>query len=409
MTRFLLKFSLLVVLPLATLALLSALATSPSPPSGVRANVSVADLERGRQVWKSLALGNLREGQERRVILSGRDMNLGLSYLAGRLGLAGAAVSVERDALRVRTGARLPGLPVPRYLNMELVLRPEGKLLAPASLRLGTLPLPAGLAGPVLGWGLALSPVAPHYAVARDMLQAARLEEGRLYLTFVWRGKALEAAMAQGAGLDAQALEAQRKNLAGRTGREFAPLLGRAFALARERSARGDPVAENRAALTAVAERVLGTRLVTVGGVSGLRRGGSGIRLDGRADLAQHFALSAFLAATGGEGFSNVAGLYKELRDAREGSGFSFNDLAADRAGSRLGEAATRSAREARRVQGMLAGKKDARAFFPPVDDLPEFMGQAEFQRRFGDVDAPAYRAMEDKIEARIAALPLYR
>jgi hypothetical protein len=209
-------------------------------------------------------------------------------------------------------------------------------------------------------------------------------------------------------GLDAQALEAHRQHLAGQPGRDFAVLLGRVFEHARQRSAQGDPVSENRAALTALAERALGTRLVTVQGVSGARPGG-GLRLAGRADFAQHFALSAFLAATGGEGFSDLAGLYKELRDAREGSGFSFNDLAADRAGSRLGEASTRSAAEARRIQAALAGAKEAGAFFPRVDDLPEFMGQSEFERRFGGVDAPAYKAMAERIEKRIAALPLYR
>lgn len=406
--RFLLAVSLLLALPLSLLVLLFALATSPVPPVGMGTGLSVADLERGRQVWKSLAPGSLREGAVRQVTLSGGDLALGLNFLAGRLGLAGAGATVRRDALVIRASTHLQGLPQVRYLNLELTLRPAGDLLAPAGLRLGHVPLPAGMMGPVMDWGLRLSPVAPQYRVARDMLRGVRLGEGRVSLAFVWRGQALEAAMAEGAGLDAQALEAHRQHLAGQAGAEFAPLLGRAFEHARKRSAKGDPVAENRAALTALAERALGTRLVTVRGVAGPRPGG-GLRLAGRADFAQHFALSAFLAATGGEGFSDLAGLYKELRDAREGSGFSFNDLAADRAGSRLGEASTHSERGARRIQAALAGAKDARAFFPRVDDLPEFMGQAEFRRRFGGPEAPAYQAMADKIEQRIAALPLYR
>jgi hypothetical protein len=40
---------------------------------------------------------------------------------------------------------------------------------------------------------------------------------------------------------------------------------------------------------------------------------------------------------------------------------------------------------------------------------LPEFMPEAEFKRRFGGIDAPAYKRMMDDIERRIAALPLYR
>lgn len=408
LSRLLLKLSLLVVLPLAVLALLASLATSPRPSVVRGADLAVADLERGRQVWSTLGLRHMREGQERQVRFSGQDLSLGLNYLAGRMGLEGAAVSVARDRLVIRASQRLPRLPVPRYLNMEMILVQDGDRLAPAWLRLGTVPLPSALAGLLLGWGLALSPVAPQYVVARDMLRSARLGRDQLVLNFVWRGQALEQAMEKSAGLDAGVVDVYRQRLAALKERDLAPLLGQMFSLARERSEAGDPVAENRAALTALAERALGQRLVSVRGVHGLGRQGS-VHLKGRQDFAQHFALSAFIAATGGEGLSDAAGLYKELRDAREGSGFSFNDLAADRAGSRLGEASTHTAREARRVQGVLAGVKDAGVFFPRVDDLPEFMRQAEFERRFGGVDGPAYKAMVEKIEASIRALKLYR
>ena len=41
----------------------------------------------------------------------------------------------------------------------------------------------------------------------------------------------------------------------------------------------------------------------------------------------------------------------------------------------------------------------------PPWADLPEFMPEAEFKRRFGGIDAPAYEEMMQKIEQRVAAL----
>ena len=46
---------------------------------------------------------------------------------------------------------------------------------------------------------------------------------------------------------------------------------------------------------------------------------------------------------------------------------------------------------------------------FPKVKDLPEFMNPAEFKRRFGGVGEPAYVEQVKEIEARVAALPLYR
>jgi hypothetical protein len=45
----------------------------------------------------------------------------------------------------------------------------------------------------------------------------------------------------------------------------------------------------------------------------------------------------------------------------------------------------------------------------PATRDLPEFMPEAEFKRRFGGIDAPAYKKMVAEIDRRIAALPLYR
>jgi hypothetical protein len=83
--------------------------------------------------------------------------------------------------------------------------------------------------------------------------------------------------------------------------------------------------------------------------------------------------------------------------------------MAANRAGTVLGDKATRSESEAHATQALLARAKSDSVFFPKVDDLPEFMSKAEFERRYGGIDAPAYRAMMQKIDARIAALAAYR
>jgi hypothetical protein len=45
----------------------------------------------------------------------------------------------------------------------------------------------------------------------------------------------------------------------------------------------------------------------------------------------------------------------------------------------------------------------------PATADLPEFMPEREFQRRFGGIDAPAYKKMMTDIEGRIASLSFYR
>jgi len=55
------------------------------------------------------------------------------------------------------------------------------------------------------------------------------------------------------------------------------------------------------------------------------------------------------------------------------------------------------------------AGVRDA-DILPSVSDLPEFMPEAEFKRRYGGIRrAGPTSARMDDIERRIAALPLYR
>lgn len=384
------------------------LASDPQPRLKRPAQISMADLDRGKALIDSLGLRRMREGETRRLIVSQADMDRGVNYLASRLARGSASAEIVAGKLRVRASLPLPWLP--RYLNLELTLVQAGKLLAPTELRLGALSVPAALSGSLAYRALSLSPYTKQLAVARELLDSAQLSGQTLALGFAWRGAAIERAMAGVAGQDADAgaLDVYRAHLGKVGGGDFAVLLGEAFSLAKGRSGDHAPVLENRAALTVLAETALGGKLLSRQGTVNLQRRAS-LHLAGRGDFSQHFALSAFLAATGGEGLSDMAGLYKELKDTQGGSGFSFTDLAADRAGSRLGEASTHSPAAARKVQERLAGTRDAALFFPKVKDLPEFMDEAEFRRRFGAVGAPAYLRMMQEIEGRIAALGLYR
>jgi hypothetical protein len=116
--------------------------------------------------------------------------------------------------------------------------------------------------------------------------------------------------------------------------------------------------------------------------------------------------VSALLAAEGTTPLSRAVGIYKEIADSRGGSGFSFNDIAADRAGTRFGE---RAVRDPAALQALVArGVSDA-DLMPRFDDLPEFMAEPEFLRRFGGVGAPAYNQMIAEIDRRVDGLKFTR
>ena len=130
------------------------------------------------------------------------------------------------------------------------------------------------------------------------------------------------------------------------------------------------------------------------------------LTLRGRHDSAQHYVVSAALAAWAGEPVATAIGVYKELEDARRGSGFSFADLAADRAGTRLGELVAADAPRLDEVLGKDPGDAD---LLPALDGLPEFLPEAEFRRRYGGPEEPAYEKVAAEIERRLSQLALYR
>lgn len=402
------RLAWLVVFLLVLSSALFIAGTDSKPGLSRSSQVSVADLDRGKAIFDAIELRRIKEGEVRQLVLTESDLDLGLNYLTHRLAHGSASVRIALSQLNIRASLPLPGMH--RFVNLEITLAPGGEVLRPERLRVGHLPLPAALSGRLLYWGLARSTYGDELLAAQSMLDSAKLVNQTLALRFTWRGAWVAQVMRGGGGQAGARHEPSvyHVRLRQTQSRNLAVLLGEVFALAQERSKSFDPVDENRAALTSLAELVMGSRVMGGQGMTRAERR-KGIKLAGRVDFAQHFAVSAFLAATGGENLSDMAGLYKELKDAEGGSGFSFNDLAADRAGSRLGEVATRSRVDALKLQQRLAKVQDARAFFPLVHDLPEFMPQAEFQRRFGGVGQPEYRRMTAQIEARIAGLAVYR
>jgi hypothetical protein len=185
------------------------------------------------------------------------------------------------------------------------------------------------------------------------------------------------------------------------------------FSLARDRG--GDAAQENQAALLALViffgdarfERLTGT--VRTGALKGHRRKNADVLLGGRRDLLLHFTISAGLQLVSDHGVAMAIGEFKELLDsAGGGTGFSFVDLAADRSGVRFAEVAVRSGGSSRGLQRNLAVSSSERDFFPDFKDLVEGLSDTAFERQFGGVDDPRYKAVVQKIDRRLSVAPAY-
>ncbi len=132
------------------------------------------------------------------------------------------------------------------------------------------------------------------------------------------------------------------------------------------------------------------------------------IKVRDRNDLSRHFWVSAALAVLSDESHSISVGITKELMDATAGgSGFSFVDLTADRAGTRFTVVATRNANSARYLQLRIREGVAVADFFPEIEGLPEGISADDFQNAYGGLGGAETTRIVDEINRRLATCSL--
>lgn len=408
--------ALLALVAAALVALAAALQGKPSVQ--LQHAPDSTDVARALSLARTHDPRRARPGVVSALRVNERDVEVLLNHAALRRLDATTGVSFENRAATVRSSLHLPPNPFGRWLNVQARLLETGGLPALDSLQLGRLPVPAWLGERALLFAVRHAGLQDELAVAIEVVRRVSFMPQQMGVVYAWRDDSAERMLG---GLvpaeQQQRLRVYAEHLARVVARQgsawtvpLAPLVGPMFALARERSAQAgaDAAAENRAALVVL------TLFVNGRGVDALlttarswpRARPVQVTLAGRDDFPRHMLVSAALAAEGTGPLSRAIGVYKEVADARGGSGFSFNDMAANRTGTRLGELAIA---QPQRLQAALARGVSEAELMPAWADLPEFMAEPEFRRRFGGVGQPAYEALLAEIDRRIAALPMFR
>jgi len=191
---------------------------------------------------------------------------------------------------------------------------------------------------------------------------------------------------------------------------DFAAQIRRAFPAQRATDA---TPATNRAAFIALGMFVVDRRVgfvakVDDGDAARCAKGYSSFDLHTRSDLPKHWALSAALAAGTGSQLAAAMGEWKELADSlAKGSrfargaptGFSFVDLAADRSGFRIANAASsdKGAQDmAARLSRVAADQLLPRALLNEAEGLRG----ADFRQAYGGIEDPRYLKAVARIDA---------
>ena len=126
--------------------------------------------------------------------------------------------------------------------------------------------------------------------------------------------------------------------------------------------------------------------------------------IQGRHDLARHFTVAAMLVASSGEDMANTLSVAKEALDAQGGTGFSFADLAADKAGIAMASKLLAGELSLQQIAQNFRGAD----FVPNVADLPEGMSTMQFIDQYGGATDQRYLDVVKEIEEAIFKLPPY-
>lgn len=403
-------------------------AIEPRPVVATRLVSSPTDAARARAVVRKFRA--LTEAvQEKHLRVSEADMNSVLATSLRAVSAVRGRATVLPDRLRLQFSVDATRLPRGGWLNFSVEVPRSEHGLQLSSVKLGPYALPGQLLLPafayvadvILGDGLG------HVAVkAIDGVEI----NGRQVVFGVGLDSEERKALSQGAKDLVRAtaniskpeqvrfyFNALDKGVSdGHLGRlgSVVPFLHHALSLAHERESTNPGNDEVKAALLALAiycghyrfEQVVGE--VVPRNRPQHQSGCSQATLQGRGDLRQHFIISAGLQAAATSNFAFAIGEFKELLDSnRGGSGFSFDDLAADRAGIAMADAFLKAEHGAQKtLLNMLTSEE---SMMPRTADLPSGMSGTEFKSRYGDINSAAYRDLVQEIDNRIKQLPIYR
>jgi hypothetical protein len=370
-------------------------------------------------VREKLKGGTLGHGQEKRFILNSDDLNVICRSALHHRRLEGYChLDLTQESLVGEITVHLPGRLSGKFLNVSILAQGNDQAhFQIADLRVGNLRVSSAFGLSLIRGALLFSPWRRYETLRERLIKDMHVSDGRLVIVLNWDRQLLSELR----GLVTDAVDKRRmriylarlseilndgtQNRYIRLGTLTRPL----FILARERSrGNNEPIEENRAAIMVLSAYANGKDLHEVVGQE-IRPTRRNVLLNKRIDTAKHFLAAAVLSMSGQSTLVEMVGLAKELQDTHDGSGFSFNDLAADEAGALFGKVAISDRDHARRLQDVLRQTEDESQFIPSLKDLPESMDSEEFTQQFKAIGSPEYEAVRSEIRQRILALPIYR
>ncbi|MFA5905226.1 MAG: hypothetical protein WC836_14930 [Desulfobacula sp.] len=393
--------------------------------------LSMDNVQKVKDIISSIKPDNMNKKQIRAMALSENDLNTLLNYgVQHGLGYERLFTKIELPEKKAHAWVtlELPVNPAGKYLNVFISLKNNGAYLDVDHLKAGKLTIPGILINPAIRVGNHLLLYSELYKGLNRHVQAVKkitITKGYLNIVYEW-DPSVFGLMHENGKKFLLSKEHQEKLVQyyNQLVQTLGPYRNKKVSLtvvlrpmfvfsAQQSKISNHPVLENTALFQVLSLYSIKRGLKDLVHEDLMKRmepfTAASFTLYGRTDLPKHFLISAGLTVSAGSKLSNFIGLAKEVDDSDKGSGFSFADLAADKAGVRMGELAAGSPEKAVWLQHKMSEIEQETDFIPLIDDLPEGIRKLEFKKRYNDLDSKSYAMVNDEIDKRIGDCTVYR
>lgn len=366
-----------------------------------------------------------RQGQHKRLQVPEQQVNLLMAHAESVLPWVSARSSIFDGKAIFYMTVQLSTQDFERYVNIRAELISFDDQIFIDDLKIGSLSIPGFIANPLMNLAHQFLQRFSEYQGLAESVTHFSFKQNQIDLAFQWRPDLVRKLKTRAQKflleeMDVARIEAYYQHLTEVSWKvtkhdmSMQALLRPLFQFAAKRVAAGqDPVLENKALLSVFGMYAMKKDIREILGDSAsvdlLQPRYLRVRLRNREDLTKHFLVSAAITVNASSGIADTIGLFKELSDSQGGSGFSFADLAADRAGVRFAQVATKSPQSAKHLQIEMSRDLGEDEIMPGIDRLPERIKELEFKKRFKDLDSASYQLVNNEVERRVAACRLYR
>jgi len=331
-------------------------------------------------------------------------------------------IRLFNNSAYITSSLKLPSNPLGNYLNVSTEISQDNQKIKINSLKIGGITVPVFIAGALLEFThKEMKARFIEYQYAMNSITDFKLQKNKASVNYVWNpvvaqkiknriaSQVLPAKLRRNIVAYTKKLAAVTRSISGRKP-SLIKLLRPMFSYAAERSKNNDPAEENRALLITLGAHMLGKNIpLLLGNRSVEHIITRNYYLHNRNDLSKHLLISAALTAVADPTIAHAIGLEKEIDDSAGGSGFSFADLAADRAGVALANMGLASSQQGRALQQRLARVQNESDFMPSINSLREDLQDIDFKTVYKHIDSAEYKKVIRVIDRRIAGLAIYK